>query len=341
MDVIRLIAITSKRCTPVAKLLYVVHRYGFPGGSEYNTQRYAEASIKIGHDVTVLAGENRGNMNGVKVTSNINILHELFDLVIVHGDCTTQNIVHSSNIQSPVYYLLIKPGTAPIIQSGMNRAKWIGCATTFDKDFVTKNGFSDKIRNVKYAVSPILPDTGHDQIIQRYGLGGHKVRYISCGGFWPHKGMDEIVTAFIDANLPNVQLILTGYDLRHGTPNYAQRGREAGIDIQVFYSQDLQDIYNLLSISNLYILNSIEEGYGIVLLEAMLHRLEWIARPVGGAPDLLYHSSNASLYTEYTKLVAEMRMRRYGDDNLRGQKYVLENHMPYDVTKNLLSVLEE
>ena len=57
------------------KLCFVVHRYApFPGGSEYYVQQMAEEALSRGHDVTVLAGEHRGSLNGVKVNSEVGSL---------------------------------------------------------------------------------------------------------------------------------------------------------------------------------------------------------------------------------------------------------------------------
>ena len=67
-------------------LLYVVHRYyPYAGGSESNLRSMAEESLKRGYDVTVLADRHQGDQNGVKVTSDLGILTQPFDLIIVHG----------------------------------------------------------------------------------------------------------------------------------------------------------------------------------------------------------------------------------------------------------------
>ena len=69
------------------RLLFVVHRYApFPGGSEVNTQNMAEGMLARKHDVTVLAHEHQGDLNGVKVSNDYNtLLNQKWDLIIVHG----------------------------------------------------------------------------------------------------------------------------------------------------------------------------------------------------------------------------------------------------------------
>ena len=86
------------------RLLFVVHRYGYPGGSEIYVQGMAEESCRRGHSVAVFAGEHRGNMNGVSVTHDPTILGQQWDLVVVHGgDVVIQNFVLSNakQIKSP------------------------------------------------------------------------------------------------------------------------------------------------------------------------------------------------------------------------------------------------
>ena len=65
------------------KICYVAHRYyPFPGGTEYYVKNLAEETMAQGHDVTVLAAQNRGNQNGVKVTNDLNVLiRDQFDLM--------------------------------------------------------------------------------------------------------------------------------------------------------------------------------------------------------------------------------------------------------------------
>ena len=59
----------------MAKICFVVHRYApFPGGSEYYVQQMAEECVQRHHDVTVLAGEHKGHLNGVRLTSDANDL---------------------------------------------------------------------------------------------------------------------------------------------------------------------------------------------------------------------------------------------------------------------------
>ena len=86
------------------RILFAVHRYApYPGGSEYNVQRTAEEMVSRGIEVTVVAGEHKGDLNGVTVTSSVN--PNDFDLVVIHGgDVSVQNLFlqNIKNFKTPV-----------------------------------------------------------------------------------------------------------------------------------------------------------------------------------------------------------------------------------------------
>ncbi len=95
-----------------ARIMFVVHRYApFPGGSEYYVRDMAEECVRRGYDVTVLAHEHQGDLNGVKVTNDYNILNQRWNLIVVHGgDVISQNIVHANAYalrKTPVVYMIM------------------------------------------------------------------------------------------------------------------------------------------------------------------------------------------------------------------------------------------
>ena len=107
------------------KICFAVHRYApFPGGSESYVQQMAEECVQRHLDVTVVAGEHKGDLNGVRVTNEAEGLLDK-DLVVVHGgDVGVQNFVlsNASRINSPVLYMLIKPSESPICLQEIGRA---------------------------------------------------------------------------------------------------------------------------------------------------------------------------------------------------------------------------
>lgn len=277
------------------KLLYVVHRYPpYMGGSEYYVQAMAEESLSRGHQVSVFTNQHNGNLNGIIVTSDIKILDELFDLIIVHGgNCSNQNTVHemSEKIKSPILYLLILPSETEICMKGLRNAKYIGCSTQVDWDHVDKHGVNNKSHRVRHGIIiPEQTDGAEKNFRKKFNINT-KFIILSCGGFWRHKGMMELAMVFNRLSRKDITLVFTGY---HNDPYNKPQEND---NIRCLYLEDRQDVSDAMCSADLYIMNSYEEGYGLVLLEAMSKRVPWAARNIAGARQLkkygnIYENNN-------------------------------------------------
>lgn len=331
------------------KILFVVHRYApYPGGSEYNVQRYAEAALALGHDVTVLAGTHLGDYNGIKVTSNIGVLKDKWDLIIVHGWASTQQAVYLTEltdyITSPIYHLIIRAENGAI--PALLKADYVGCATSEDTELFLRIAnnltldFRNKYRQINYAIPPYSTTLQPSAIRDKFEIVKPKV-WMSAGGFAPHKGMRELQKAYIENGAEDVQLVLIGYDTGHGIPMETLPSNFNG-KISYWEVDNQNDIYDLMSIADLYIWNSVptSEGYGLVLLESMMMECPWIGRNMVAARDLAAKEFGVT-YDTYEELMSILRnppSRSYSK-LMNSKEYVLENHNPLTVTKNLLSVL--
>jgi len=260
------------------KILFVVHRYApYPGGSEYNVQRTAEECVRRGIEVTVVAGEHKGDLNGVTVTSGVN--PDDFDLIVIHGgDVSVQNLFlqNINNFKAPVLYWLIKPSESPICLQALKDAKYIGCSTEEDWEHVEKWGVKDKSYKIAYGIKE--EDAGTVGIFKKkYGIADDVKMFLSCGGYWPNKRMKELASAFKEANLENAVLVTTGYDNRHDLMP------EASHNVIPLMIEDPSEIKDAMADAYCYIMNSDAEGFGLVLLESMLNCTPWISRNIAGA----------------------------------------------------------
>jgi glycosyltransferase involved in cell wall biosynthesis len=260
------------------KILFVVHRYSpYPGGSEYNVQRTAEECVRRGIDATVVAGEHKGDLNGVHVTSSVN--PNDFDLVVIHGgDVNIQNMFlqNIKNFKTPVLYWLIKPSESPICLQALKDAKYIGCSTEEDWEHVEKWGVKDKSFKIAYGIKE--EDTGTVGVFKKkYGIPDDVNMFLSCGGYWPNKRMKELAKAFKDTNLPNSVLVTTGYDNRHDLMP------EASHNVIPLMIENPAEIKDAMADAYCYIMNSDAEGFGLVLLESMLNCTPWLSRNIAGA----------------------------------------------------------
>ncbi len=314
-------------------LLFVVHRYPpFPGGSEYYVRDMAEAAVAAGHTASVLAGQHGGDTNGVHVTSDGSILSKPHDLIIVHGaDVAIQDFVlkNAAKIPSPILYLIILPSETPVALEALQSARWIGCSTPADWAHVEKHGVVHKAVEVRHGI----------RISESIGVEGFRVKhnittkqmFLSCGGYWPHKQMRELVELFNEAAPPDTTLVLTGYD------NRSNAMPAPSPFVKPMLLDDKQEVMNAMREADLLILHSEKEGFGLVLLEAMLNETPWAARHIAGAQLLQDYGFT---YIEDADLVHFMRdFKRNPVQIKKAVSYVTENHLIEHTLSDILKVI--
>lgn len=263
----------------MARILYVVHRYApYPGGSENYVRDMAEETLSRGHEVCVFTGEHKGDWNGVRVTDVISVLNEKWDLIVVHGgDVGVQDFVlrHASVIESPILFMLILPSESQTYLKAIQECAYIGCSTKDDWDYVLNKGVIEKSRQIRHGIDPKI-STGQFGFREKYNITTQYM-FLSCGGYWPNKAMNELVEAFNKLNRDDVTLVLTGYDNRHGIkPEDSKNVRALMIDSR-------EDVLSAILEADLYIMHSFKEGFGLVLLESMLNKTPWASRNIAGA----------------------------------------------------------
>lgn len=312
----------------MSKVLFVVHRYApFPGGSEYYVQNMAEEMLRRRHDVAVLAHEHQGNYNDVTVSNDYNtILNQKWDLIIVHGgDVISQNIIHinADKLQSPVLYMIVKPSDSEVCVQGLKQHRFLGYSTTMDVEHLKKHDVLHKGRRVRHGIVA-------DQHIRQKKTD--KTIFISAGGFWPHKAMTPLADAFEQANIPNAELHLYGYGEQHLMPKETDK-------VKCFYGKSKTDVLLSISAADAYIMNSYEEGFGLVLLEAMINKTPWYARNIAGAKDMCYHGT---VYDTEKQLTELLRNHTRNEKKIEdAYNYVMCNHTIQDTCNDIDDILME
>jgi glycosyltransferase involved in cell wall biosynthesis len=316
------------------KICFVVHRYApFPGGSEYYVQQMAEECVQRHHDVTVIAGEHKGHLNGVRVTSDANDLQDK-DLIVVHGgDVGVQNFVlsNASRIESPMLYMLIKPSESAVCLQALKDVQYIGCSAPEDWDHVVKHGVEYKSHKVIHGISPIDCIGEEGKFKDKYGIPKDKKMFLSCGGYWPNKKMIELADAFRKADLKDAILVTTGYDNRFGIMPHAS---ENVIPLMV---EDPKDIKNAIADADCYVMNSDAEGFGLVILESMINKTPWISRNIAGAKLL---ADYGQVYDTEEELIP--LLQNFNRDNNKVEyayQHVIQNHLIKNTVDDILSLI--
>ena len=316
------------------RILYVVHRYApYPGGSENYVRDMAEETLGRGHEVAVFTGEHKGDWNGVRVSGDPNILMEKWDLIVVHGDASAQNIVHMNShiIPSDILYMIIRPVATEICLRALYNSKYIGCSSLADWDHVKKYNVLDKAVEIRHGIDPKI-SVGRPGFKEKYGIKTDKM-FLSAGGFWQNKAFDELVDSFNKSNLTDTTLVLTGYDNRS---NLMPAATEF---VKPFLIDDRDEVMSAISEADLYVLNSYEEGFGLVLLESMLNNTPWAARNIAGAATMRGYGF---VYDTQDELIEYMKnFNRLGlISSDETYDYVVNNRMISNTVDDIMRILQ-
>jgi hypothetical protein len=309
------------------KICYVAHRYyPFPGGTEYYVQNLAEETLSQGHDVTVLASQHKGDQNGVKVTNDVQILvREKFDLIVVHGSGVGMQdtvLFNARQIPSKIMFMIIRPEESKQIFPAMENSDYIACSTPTDWRFVKKYRQEHKSVQVNHSISK-------DDVAEltNKSIGSVFDPYcISVGGFWSHKGHKELSQGWSVDN----RLFMTGYNNdRNWVPDVTDKSNQ-----YLLFLENKEDVLRHIRDAELLILNSQYEGFGLVLLEAMLNDTPWASTPVAGAEVLKDHGF---VYNSLPELMEYIKKGEY----IKGDKqYVIDNHLTDTTVRQILDVVK-
>ena len=307
------------------KILFVVHRYPpFPGGSENYVRDMAEEVVRRGHEVCVLTGEHKGDRNGVKVTSNPEVLGQKWDLIIVHGgDVGVQDFVLTradaiSKI-SPMLFMLIIPSESETYKFACEHVQYIGCSAKEDWEWVEKKGLFKKARKIIHGIDEKI-SVGMPGFREKYGIKT-ELMFLSCGGYWPNKAMHELVETFNKVDRYDITLVLTGYDNRYGImPAESEYVKPLMID-------DRNDVMSAIREADLYIMHSHREGFGLVLLESMLNRTPWAARNIAGAKLMNNYGFTYDTDDQLLKYMKKYKTLRNTIQSENSYEYMIHNHL--------------
>jgi len=317
------------------KILYIVHRYApHPGGSENYTRDLAEETLSRGHEVWVLADQHMGDYNGVKLSSDPDILTKSWDMIIVHGTQRWQQIMMRKfkQIRSPKIFM---PVEMPIdhpdkLKVGFKFSTYVAYSTEEDQKFVKLYGIKPKSVYVRHGVNE-GKSIGKPGFKNKYGITTSKM-ILSSGGFWKHKNMQNLIDNFEKAKLDDTTLVVTGYWNPDGEKDALKYNPDK---VKVFALEDREDVLSAMSEADLYVLNSIREGFGIVLIEAMLNKLPWASRDTPGAVTM---SDFGYVYDNDEDLVNYLKSFKPAKDNA-GFQEAMSNRLIKNAVDDIFNVI--
>ena len=149
------------------------------------------------------------------------------------------------------------------------------------------------------------------------------VRFVSSGNLFPIKGFDFLITAFQKANLPfkswNLSILGGGPEYNHLNELIAKYGFKEHVFL--LGRKDREDVVKILNISNVYIMSSRSETFGVAAVEALACGLPVIATECGGSADFMNIENGLTCPVDDTEKMSE------------SIRYMFEHWMDYNRTK--------
>lgn len=117
----------------------------------------------------------------------------------------------------------------------------------------------------------------------RQGFAADEKLLMYAGGFYPNKRVDRLVEAAagLDATL-----VAFGADADGSRARCEALARAKDVPFRALGRTSRDDVLSAYKESDVFVLGSDFEGYGLVLLEAMAAGLPWVSTPCGAAPQL-------------------------------------------------------
>jgi glycosyltransferase involved in cell wall biosynthesis len=140
-----------------------------------------------------------------------------------------------------------------------------------------------------------LPFPERQQLKREMGIPEQDMVVGTAGRLEPVKGPEHLIEAarFVLSVRPDVCFVFAG----DGTlkPDLKQKACDLGIQDKILFLGWRKDVTKVISIYDIFVFPSLNEGMGRVLVEAMTLGKPIVASNVGGIPDVVMHGKNGFL----------------------------------------------
>ena len=227
--------------------------------------------------------------------------------------------------------------------------KQYGFAKRFAEKFFLKYGGFKKIITVDKSSLKFLEEAGINNAM--YTPNGvdiehfdrqrlqkrenRKIRFLFVGRLESEKGLEYLFHAvkLLQGRTKNFDVLLVGDGAQRKRLEILAQSLDIEEYVQFKGKVNMNSVIDIYRNSDVFVLPSIHEGFGIVNLEAMASRLPIVATNVGGVPEIIKDGENGLLVEpKDSKALANAMLKLIGDKNLRnklgenGRKLVEEKY---------------
>ena len=227
------------------------------------------------------------------------------------------NIIHSHGYKEDIFTFLI-PGSIPKIATNH---LWKGitvkskiycyldamCVRFFDKivgvsDEIVKQMEQLYIKNLYKIpngidINKYKPRAKSGKILKEFGLSADDIVLGMVSSLTYEKNHKMVIEALKEINLPNLKLLIVGDGKSRGI--IQKQVAATGVQESIILAGARNDIVNILSVIDVFLMPSLNEGLPMALLEAMACGKAVIASRVGEIPNVVCHNGNGLLIAPY------------------------------------------
>ena len=161
---------------------------------------------------------------------------------------------------------------------------------------------ADSIVVVYSGVDSERYDPGHISLYRadvrrRHSIGNDASVVLFVGGDWERKGLAFAINALSDMDCTEAILLVIG---EGDVDAYRQIARERRVEGRVIFTGPMKEVWKYYAASDVLVLPTLNEAFGLVVLEAMSMRLPILVSSLAGASELIEDGLNGLLIKDPT-----------------------------------------
>jgi glycosyltransferase involved in cell wall biosynthesis len=189
---------------------------------------------------------------------------------------------------SDVFKINSVPWIIPLARMALKRSNYIITLSNSLAEKTLRIGLGEK--------KPVIIPNGVFLDEFKVGNSSREKKILFAGSLIPRKGVEFLISAFpaVLEQFPESTLVIVGEGAQE--TSLKEKTKSLGISNQVYFMGRIppEEVAVLMRSASIFVLPSIEEGLGVVLLEALASGTPCIGSNVGGIPDII-HENNGIL----------------------------------------------
>lgn len=179
-----------------------------------------------------------------------------------------------------------------IAQYGLNKPSAVFAVSQNIADVLLASGVPNKKVHVVYSGIELSASGSHSIDDAGAHLNGGQIPQPVIGtiaNIFPRKGYEYLIEALhlLRIPFPNIRCLIVGKGDTVYLGKLHRLVREKSLDAHVEFVGFQENVYNMLDRFDVFVLPSVMEGFGLVLLEAMALKKPVVATSVGGIPEVV------------------------------------------------------